>query len=94
MKYSFRQSNSSQAPEAITEDFTVTNETFGGDSGNFVGMKDKLDGEEGSWLECAIVGKPKKEAVWTPSSKEKFELQAMRYNPKKFGGFEKVEIVD
>jgi hypothetical protein len=68
----------------------------GGDTSNFVGMKNLfvMSGDDFPCLDYALHAKPREETIWTPSSKDKFEVVAMKYNPDAFGMFEKVEIIE
>lgn len=80
------------ADDMVVDDITAQKESFGGDTVAFLCMKRFLD--EVPIVDYAILAKPKKDAVNTPSSRDKFEIIAMKYNPDVFASFEGIDIIE
>ncbi len=78
--------------ENISEDITVKSESYGGDTAAYLSTRALLEGVP--VVPCAVLAKPRRDAVNTPSSRDKFEIIAMKYNPKVFASFERMDIIE
>jgi hypothetical protein len=76
----------------------IENDTreHGGDSCNFYDMKTMYSYSDDDFpcLDYALLAKPRRDAIGKPSSKDNFEVSAMKYNPDVFGRFEKIDIIE